>query len=1223
MMRIPGYTIIRELGSGGMATVYLARQDRLGRQVALKVMNPRAVTGDDFASRFTKEGRIIAHLQHPQIVTIYDFDISEGLHYFSMEYLPNGTLSDQIARGISTEQAIEITRGIAQALSVAHDHGVIHRDIKPQNILFRSDGTPVLTDFGIARAAGAGAEATQLTNVGMIIGSPRYMSPEQSMSRPIDARSDLYSLGVVLYEMLTKELPYEADDVISLAMKHCSAPIPVLPESLRVYQPIVERLLAKNPEDRFGSTQELIRALDGLQGHRRATLSPEDERTRIVPREKPPKPLREESSGLRSATKLVIVVLMLALFVAIGLYFLKIRPQRDSLDDFAAHIGLPPPDAERPEITEHYEKLALEHLRKSELSRGLELVQLALQSNPGDARLKRLRAWVADRMEADKLLREAEARLEAQSFDQSLALIDRGLELAPEHEGLKSLREKVLQKQGEHNRARAKELLKQALTAYDQGDYAKSMQLTIDGLVLGPEDTQLKALEARLQESLDRQRALREIIAKSSGLLDEGRLSEGMKEIERGLASAPDNAELLDLKARGLEQIERESMEKAKNLQRNAERRLEAKAFDESLELTERGLELIPHDPELTKLRERILRERAQHNAAEAAKRLEQAQAALDRDDLAKSLRLSKDGLLLAPDDAQLGALKTKIQERIAREKEITGVIAEASSLMGQRQLSEARSLIDEALKSAPENAELLALKTKVGEEIEREAAEKAARLGKEAQGLAQRGSFEAALKSLGRALELHPGDKAIENLKTEITTQWAQSRAESLFDEARDRFAEGKLSEALDLTRRGLREQTEHVGLQELQSTIRSQIEEEKTVAEAVEKVQRLLRDQKFTESLTALDAALKLFPSNAQLLNLRVEVGKAQEGEQEDRARDSLQRASRLVELGELDAAMEWVSKGLESRPQDPELLNMQKRIEEMRAQLAEVSQLLPEMIAVKGGCFRMGSPENEPSREPDERAHRVCIKDFEIAKYEIRGADFSRFVDAKGYKTDAERGVDGVAGCWALDREVQTDAWGYHDWASWRKPNKYQDFDPTEPVTCVSKNDAQAYIRWLNETTAQSFRLPTEAEWEYAARAGTTTTRYWADKTDDVACRNANVADRGHHWDDGFPCDDGYEWAAPTGRFAPNPWGLYDILGNVSEWTCTGYEPSYGGSEDQCAPVGSRDPVALRGGAWNSGPAATRAAYRGRNYPEARYSFIGFRLARDAPPKAISAK
>jgi serine/threonine-protein kinase PpkA len=273
---------------------------------------------------------------------------------------------------------------------------------------------------------------------------------------------------------------------------------------------------------------------------------------------------------------------------------------------------------------------------------------------------------------------------------------------------------------------------------------------------------------------------------------------------------------------------------------------------------------------------------------------------------------------------------------------------------------------------------------------------------------------------------------------------------------------------------------------------------------------------------------------------------------------------------------------------------------------------------MVTIKGGCFQMGSPESEPDRETDERAHRACVEDFELATHETRVADFRRFVDAEGYQTDAERGTGGLLGCWALDEDKGEDAWGYHPWANWVSPNKYQQTDPSLPVVCVSWNDAQAYLRWLSRTTGRTFRLATEAEWEYAARAGTQTARFWGNGANTVACRHANVADTGHAWADGFPCDDGHEWAAPVGSFAPNPWGLHDLMGNVLEWTCSEYDAAYRGAQAECAPPDATAPIVLRGGAWNSGPAAVRSAYRNRNYPESRYNFVGFRLARDLTPE-----
>jgi serine/threonine-protein kinase PpkA len=261
-------------------------------------------------------------------------------------------------------------------------------------------------------------------------------------------------------------------------------------------------------------------------------------------------------------------------------------------------------------------------------------------------------------------------------------------------------------------------------------------------------------------------------------------------------------------------------------------------------------------------------------------------------------------------------------------------------------------------------------------------------------------------------------------------------------------------------------------------------------------------------------------------------------------------------------------------------------------------------------------MGSPPGEVGREPDEIQHDVCVDDFLIGKFEVKVEAFERFVADTNYRTDAERGVGGQFGCWTFDAANGGERWGYHPWAQWRKPNKQPANQPDSPVSCVSWNDARAYIAWLNQETGRTFRLPTEAEWEYAARAGTTSARYWGNGIDQEACRHASVADTGHAWEDGFPCDDQYEWVTPVGRFAPNPWGLYDMLGNVWEWTCSDYDADYGGSEKTCASRKSDAARVMRGGAWNSGPSPVRSAYRNRNFPESRYSFVGFRLAQDAP-------
>ncbi len=252
--------------------MYLAHDDVLDRDVALKVMSGRYADDDEFVERFKREAQSAAALSHPNIVSIYDRGESEdGTYYIAMEYLPGGTLKDRILQrgALPPETAVAVALQIAEALQVAHRSGVVHRDIKPHNVLVTASGDVKVGDFGIARAA----SSSTMTKTGSILGTAHYISPEQAMGEPVGPQSDLYSLGVVLYEMLTGALPYDAETSIGIAMKHVNGrlvpPVEVNPEVPKGINAITARLLAKEPEDRYADANELIRdlerVLDGLE----------------------------------------------------------------------------------------------------------------------------------------------------------------------------------------------------------------------------------------------------------------------------------------------------------------------------------------------------------------------------------------------------------------------------------------------------------------------------------------------------------------------------------------------------------------------------------------------------------------------------------------------------------------------------------------------------------------------------------------------------------------------------------------------------------------------------------------------------------------------------------------------------------------------------------------------------------------------------------------------
>jgi serine/threonine-protein kinase PpkA len=258
---IPGYTIVRKLGSGGMANVYLAVQESFGRSVALKVMYSHLLEDESFAKRFVREARLAAQLSHNCIVPIYEIAHLEEYYYMAMEYLPGGDLRAKIKAGLRLPEGLTIIITVARGLNYAASKGLVHRDIKPENILFREDGSPLIGDFGIARLVDS---ETKMTVTGSILGTPRYMSPEQAKSTEVDPRSDLYSLGIILYEVLTGAPPFLGESPFTVGLKHITEAPPDLPEHLAGFQPFMDTALAKEPEDRFTNGEVFAKELSIL-----------------------------------------------------------------------------------------------------------------------------------------------------------------------------------------------------------------------------------------------------------------------------------------------------------------------------------------------------------------------------------------------------------------------------------------------------------------------------------------------------------------------------------------------------------------------------------------------------------------------------------------------------------------------------------------------------------------------------------------------------------------------------------------------------------------------------------------------------------------------------------------------------------------------------------------------------------------------------------------------
>lgn len=473
---IHGYTILSRLGKGGMAQVYLATQVNLQRQVAIKVLHN--ANDKAFNSRFLREAHIVASLSHPAIITIYDIDeVLDGRAYLAMEYVAGGDLAGFRGKTFEPERALDIIRQLASGLAVVHDKGIIHRDIKPANILFREDGSPVITDFGVAKEVDLDCE---LTHSGVAVGSPAYSSPEQAQCQPLDMRTDIYSLGVVLLEMLLGHNPFRGSSYAESVMKHIQLPLPQLPKELAHWQPLLERMLAKEPRDRYPDCHQLLRALD--------ELDEDGEDTYIGPQHLVAKPRRRPlrllvgavfGLGLLAAVALgafhwqqrMEVIELLALGEQRLLEGKLLLPVEDNADHFFRQVLTRDPDNLR----------AIEGLDKVLQARIEASLQLAEQRLREDQLLlpeddgavfyfRQVLGWAPQHAAALDGLRRVAGRYQSMSeqayvrgkYAAALTYIERGLEIDPMHPELAQARVHHEERVAEAQRLAAQRAAQQA-----------------------------------------------------------------------------------------------------------------------------------------------------------------------------------------------------------------------------------------------------------------------------------------------------------------------------------------------------------------------------------------------------------------------------------------------------------------------------------------------------------------------------------------------------------------------------------------------------------------------------------------------------------------------------------------------------------------------------------------------------------------------------------------
>jgi serine/threonine-protein kinase PpkA len=890
-VQIPGYEIEREIGRGGMATVYRAVQHSLGRQVAIKVLARGFDDQDEFAQRFKKEGRILAQLLHPNIVTIYDIGVSEDDQLFlSMEYLSDGTLRDRIKLGLSFDCAIQIARSIAKALGYAHEKGVIHRDVKPSNIMFRHDGTPVLTDFGVARMVIG--SSTVHTMTGLTVGSPGYMSPEQAMGQNAMIQSDLYGLGVVLYEMLTGHPPYQADNPLTIILKHLHDPIPKLPREHANLQPILNKLLAKKPTDRYQDAGDFLRALN--------LIIPSD--TGSQPKATTggsPLGVVEFASGTlrnllqkRSRGSLWLWMIGAAMLLIVVVYALRFRTTTESSEVLPKEP--PQPVASTAPVSRETEIATLLQQAKVRLKAGLltdEAEQNAEAAYRRVLKLDRGNAQALAGLEAiaREYERLARQRLEAGAPQDSLDPIKKGLAVAPGREGLVRLRQVAEQQIAERK-------------------------------------TQMAERERQQELQLQTE----QFLAQARSSFAEGLLEISLAHIEQGLLAAPDQPDLLTLREQVKARVaERQRQEEAQRREAEAAQQRAEEAnqywaqamesqrnggYAASLQQIEKGLAVVPNHEGLLHLREEVRSQLAdeQQRQSEQAKREQEITALLKQ---AEARMQAKRWTEPAGNNAEatyrqvlkLDAGNAQAQAGLARIAQVYEQQARQRRETGA--LQDSLGLIDQGLAVVPNHPGLLRLR----EEVARGIAEAKARQEREeeqrlqaelffaqARSSFQQGALAASLAQIEQGLGVMSGHPGLLSLREQVKARMAeQARQEA---EAARRHEEEARRQAEEAERQQA-EQAEQA---------RQQAEAKRRAEDAEQYLARALSHQgdgEYADALRQIEQGLALTPDHAELTRLRAAISTQRAAEQQRQA-ETVQRER------EIEALLEQAEAHLEAQ-------------------------------------------------------------------------------------------------------------------------------------------------------------------------------------------------------------------------------------------------------------------------------------------------------------------
>lgn len=681
--QIDGYEMGKEIGAGGMARVFLARQMSLHRQVAIKVLHPHLTGGGDFRKRFLHEGQMLARLNHPNIVAIYDIGTSNDASYMAMEYLQGGTLNQRIRDGMSLSEVIRVCTQIAHALSLAHHNQIVHRDLKPSNIMFRDEVTPVLTDFGIARQLDTDH---RMTKTGMVVGTPYYMSPEQLSGQEIDGRADLYSLGVMLFELLTGDLPFKAEEPLALAMQHVQQPPPPLPDNLCELQPILDKMLAKSCTDRFGDMLDFCEAMKTLVTENTDFASRLSGETKLFSTDqftdprfkaKTAKPANSEETRMATSSitsaggrwrtgKILAIAAMLLIAAGVGTYLLW------------------PDSSSGPELTAEQQQIvdnllmrvngyiAVNQIDAPEGKNAVQVLEQIEQISPGHPDARELAEQIIVYYQTD-----ASLALDNDDLEAATQNVNKGLALIPDNKALLDLKFKIeSQQQQFENQLIVTRLLDQA-----------SQQIAERQLVQPEGDNALDSFDQVLKidplnetASKGRQAIQQTLIDQIDREIADGQLDLAARHLSETDALFPGSRQV---------QMARESLD---NAQRDILAKQEVTELLARAETLMTAGTLIRDDGEsaLDLYQSVLSKDIDNRTAIDGLSRIgdtyaRQAEQALAADQFPQAASLARDGLRALPDDSRLLSIQSRAISALGeQEQDIENALASALSWQQQ-----------------------------------------------------------------------------------------------------------------------------------------------------------------------------------------------------------------------------------------------------------------------------------------------------------------------------------------------------------------------------------------------------------------------------------------------------------------------------------------------------------------------------------------------------------